>query len=605
MAVQSSLQTAVNQWFDTHPNATPQQVFDAIQANGGLTPEGAQAIANRLGITPQAVQSSYTAFTPAVAPKVNPVDALTNFVNTTNDPQQVANKIQQLGGLTPDLSNVLVQKFGSNPTSVQTAYNELITPGSLKRNANFLTKPNPRGFVIGDPAGFDIGQVASIALAIAFPGAGAALASELGVSEIVGKAIINAAISVASGQPIETAIQNSTINAVTQTGSTSVAKDIYDTVGQVGAEAIAGAGGSIAATLAKGGTVDDAVRNATGSIVAAGVKSEFGATAGAAAGGAITGGATGAVTGAAGQLFGGTKKPAPTEDTNISGYVPPVVGPAVQVAGIEGFTPPEGATVTDSGPNRLFVEIANPSNPNDKRAYEVVKDPVTGEISYEMGVGDPTKFEDVSIVSSKTRPTFFFDIPASSNVASFQQSKSKAQEGGGKTPSDTTTGGTPGGVSGPGGVTGDTPGGPGDVSGPGGPGSVSGSGGPGDVKSPGGPGGPGGLGGPGGPGGISPDGPGDGLGDGSGVGPGGTVSPPVDRTQDPTITTDPTIYSGQSAKASTRILYPTLSGFGTSPLQQSLAAYKPPGEVEGEATGKPRQNVWNEASLRLKDALGI
>jgi hypothetical protein len=29
------------------------------------------------------------------------------------------------------------------------------------------------------------------------------------------------------------------------------------------------------------------------------------------------------------------------------------------------------------------------------------------------------------------------------------------------------------------------------------------------------------------------------------------------------------------------------------------------GEIEGKETGKPRQNVWNEASLRLKDALGV
>jgi hypothetical protein len=49
---------------------------------------------------------------------------------------------------------------------------------------------------------------------------------------------------------------------------------------------------------------------------------------------------------------------------------------------------------------------------------------------------------------------------------------------------------------------------------------------------------------------------------------------------------------------------PTITGFGRSPLEQALSAYRPPGEVEGES-GLDRQNVWNEASLRLKDALGI
>ena len=36
-----------------------------------------------------------------------------------------------------------------------------------------------------------------------------------------------------------------------------------------------------------------------------------------------------------------------------------------------------------------------------------------------------------------------------------------------------------------------------------------------------------------------------------------------------------------------------------------LTAYRPAGEIESEETGKRRQDVWNEASLRLKDALGL
>jgi hypothetical protein len=50
---------------------------------------------------------------------------------------------------------------------------------------------------------------------------------------------------------------------------------------------------------------------------------------------------------------------------------------------------------------------------------------------------------------------------------------------------------------------------------------------------------------------------------------------------------------------------PTVTGFGRSPLEQALTAFRPAGEIEGESTGKPRENVWNEASLRLKDALGL
>jgi hypothetical protein len=36
-----------------------------------------------------------------------------------------------------------------------------------------------------------------------------------------------------------------------------------------------------------------------------------------------------------------------------------------------------------------------------------------------------------------------------------------------------------------------------------------------------------------------------------------------------------------------------------------LTAYRGAGEIEGDPSGKPRKNVWNEASLRLKDALGL
>jgi len=40
-------------------------------------------------------------------------------------------------------------------------------------------------------------------------------------------------------------------------------------------------------------------------------------------------------------------------------------------------------------------------------------------------------------------------------------------------------------------------------------------------------------------------------------------------------------------------------------LTQALTASRPTGEIETDPTGKKRQNVWNEASLRLKDALGL
>jgi hypothetical protein len=44
--------------------------------------------------------------------------------------------------------------------------------------------------------------------------------------------------------------------------------------------------------------------------------------------------------------------------------------------------------------------------------------------------------------------------------------------------------------------------------------------------------------------------------------------------------------------------------FSSSPVS-GLTSYRGAGEIESKSTGKPRRDVWNEASLRLKDALGL
>jgi hypothetical protein len=43
----------------------------------------------------------------------------------------------------------------------------------------------------------------------------------------------------------------------------------------------------------------------------------------------------------------------------------------------------------------------------------------------------------------------------------------------------------------------------------------------------------------------------------------------------------------------------------TTGFTSGLGTPRAPGEIESEVTGKKRRNVWNEASLRLKDALGL
>jgi hypothetical protein len=68
------------------------------------------------------------------------------------------------------------------------------------------------------------------------------------------------------------------------------------------------------------------------------------------------------------------------------------------------------------------------------------------------------------------------------------------------------------------------------------------------------------------------------------------------------------IYSGKKpARRPRQELGTTLQGpFAPSTtLGQALTGYRGAGEIEGKKTGKPRRDVWNEESLRLKDALGL
>ena len=72
-----------------------------------------------------------------------------------------------------------------------------------------------------------------------------------------------------------------------------------------------------------------------------------------------------------------------------------------------------------------------------------------------------------------------------------------------------------------------------------------------------------------------------------------TVRKPPGRTTG--VTVIPDLFTGRTTG---------FRGLGTTGLQESLTAFRPAGEIRA-GTGKPRKNVWNEASLRLKDALGL
>jgi hypothetical protein len=97
------------------------------------------------------------------------------------------------------------------------------------------------------------------------------------------------------------------------------------------------------------------------------------------------------------------------------------------------------------------------------------------------------------------------------------------------------------------------------------------------------------------------------------------TTPPV--TTLPPTTLPPTTTAPPTSKPTKEPTYPVVISVtpeprprapstitGVSParlLADALAAYRPAGAIEGEESGKERQNVWNEKSLRLKDALGL
>jgi len=180
----------------------------------------------------------------------------------------------------------------------------------------------------------DTNTLIAVAAAYFLPGLGASLGAELFATQIaagamtaaqasaIGTAIVSTASQTAQGVDFDTALQNATVNAVVSTGSPTIANDIAKTVGSPGvADAITSAGASIVSTVAKGGSAEDALKNAGAAIVASGVSGVTDRATGAAVGGAITGGATGAALGAVGELgrpptTSGDRKVASAGDVN-------------------------------------------------------------------------------------------------------------------------------------------------------------------------------------------------------------------------------------------------------------------------------------------------
>jgi hypothetical protein len=187
----------------------------------------------------------------------------------------------------------------------------------------------------------DAKKAMAIAAAYYLPGVGAELGRTLVTqglitgaavpyAAVIGTALASTGASVAQGVPFDTALTNATVNAVTSTGSQSVAGYISKLgASPEVANAITSVGASGLATAAKGGSAADIERNMTGALAGSAVTGLTGdKISGAVVGGQVTGGTTGALLGAAGAAGAEAARPAGNATTSVSG-----VDPGVQVAG--------------------------------------------------------------------------------------------------------------------------------------------------------------------------------------------------------------------------------------------------------------------------------
>jgi len=163
-------------------------------------------------------------------------------------------------------------------------------------------------------------QVGAIAMPIAFsfalPGIGQSIGANLLSSGVlaagtstatataIGTAMASIAIQAGQGVPLEDAIKNAGVNAIVQSGSTSAATKLNEIIKNPAVtEALVSAGGSAVKTIASGGSAEDIKKNIVGAVAGSATASATDSRlAGSVVGGGVAGGVTGALSGAAGEL---------------------------------------------------------------------------------------------------------------------------------------------------------------------------------------------------------------------------------------------------------------------------------------------------------------
>jgi len=481
----------------------------------------------------------------------------------------------------------------------------------------------------------------------------------------VANAILSTSIQVAQGVPFDKAFQSAVTNAVVSSGSPAIAKDINKIIENPAVtNAIVSAGASAAKTALNGGSQSDIQRNLIAGLVGSGTATATGSNiAGSAAAGGVTGGVTGALTGAA-SAYGAQLEAERLAAENAAKIASDSSrDPGINVAGGDDATALKMASISampemlgkagetasaiysvvEGGQTFYERTITGKTPDGEDYSYTVTYDPGASagrQISYTTGGfakdadGNVIPSGGGSVSSSFKRPDFTdykptiitvsgttptpdpiasptpspspspspvttpspdpSPIPAPPDTPPAPSPSAGSSDASADITGGTVTGGGTGGTStnvgtgaGSGGTVSDVRGGDGTV----GTGTGSGASGSGTGAGDGS-----GVG-------TGSGGTGTGTGgEGDGTGSGEDEKPPVDDKGEP-YRPNLFIYGGTKPSTLTQTLrtnIPTAST--TTGTSVGLGGR---GEIESKESGKKRQTVWNEESLRLKDALGL
>ena len=527
--------------------------------------------------------------------------------DVANLPSSIANTVQQVAAPVSRFKPVSVSKALGRVTApvvkpVEKAVGQVTSnlanlPGSVENTVKQVAA-NP---------------VAQIALAYYMPGLVEAFAPSLGALGITGtaaqtavaNAIASTAVQVAQGVPLDQALQTAVTNAAVSSGSTEIAKQINTVISNPAVtNAIVSAGSSAAKTALNGGSQSDIEKNLVAGLVGSGTATATGSNiAGSAAAGGVTGGVTGALTNAA-SAYGAQKlaeEKAAKGKTTASNFVSGINLAAADT----GTASDAGGISVDVSGTPIFAD--SPRAANVKAPFGFAVMPI------EMADNKPSgSYYDYTQNAWIAPVTDIEKFTTMSPLASASASAGRTSVGPGvdlTQPTTTSPTYDPTIISSGGATAGKTV-------------VAKGAG----------------------------VGTGAGTGAGKGTGTGGvgksTTTPtpsPILRTtrlspeELPFIDSKAPTETESEGTPSERELPPVEDKTGTpgvyeprlfiyggkspSTLGSSLKTQAPfyplagtsggltstrgAGELESKETGKPRQNVWNEESLRLKDALGV